>query len=89
MSTTEQVCPPLPPFRLATAKEKVQKAEDAWNSCDPDPVALAYAKDSDWFNRAVFSLGMAVDPRVFERKLTKELIHEESGDGTMSAIDFS
>ena len=44
--------PPLPPFTSETAAEKVRKAEDAWNSRDPERVALAYTLDSHWRNRA-------------------------------------
>jgi uncharacterized protein len=40
--------PPLPPFTLDAAIQKVQAAEDAWNSCDPDRVAHAYTVDSHW-----------------------------------------
>lgn len=43
--------PPLPPFTLETAMQKVQAAEDAWNSCDPQRVSLAYTPDSEWRNR--------------------------------------
>ncbi|GAB4816771.1 hypothetical protein N2152v2_003817 [Parachlorella kessleri] len=48
--------PPLPPFTLETAKQKVQAAEDGWNTKDPDKVALAYTVDSEWRNRAEFFL---------------------------------
>ncbi len=48
---------PLPPFTLETAKEKIQKAEDAWNSQDPVTVSKAYAIDSEWRNRNVFVNG--------------------------------
>jgi uncharacterized protein len=44
--------PPLPPFTLDSAKAKVQAAEDAWNSRNPDRVVLAYTEDSQWRNRA-------------------------------------
>ena len=44
--------PPLPPFTLESAKVKDQAAEDAWNTRDPDKVALAYTEDSQWRNRA-------------------------------------
>ena len=46
--------PPLPPFTLETATQKVRMAEDAWNTRDPQRVALAYTADSRWRNRAEF-----------------------------------
>lgn len=49
--------PPFPPFTEATARAKVQAAEDAWNTCDPQRVALGYTKDSQWRNRATFLNG--------------------------------
>ena len=49
--------PPLPPFTEETARAKVQAAEDAWNSRDPERVALAYTEDSEWRNRDVFLKG--------------------------------
>ena len=51
--------PPLPPFTLETATEKVRKAEDAWNSRDPEAVALAYTVDSRWRNRTEWVTGRA------------------------------
>ena len=48
--------PPLPPFTEATAGEKVRRAEDAWNTRDPEKVAAAYTVDSRWRNRAGFLL---------------------------------
>lgn len=48
---------PLPPFTLETAKQKVQMAEDAWNSRDPDRVSLAYSIDTEWRNRTEFING--------------------------------
>lgn len=48
---------PLPPFTLETALEKVQKAEDAWNSKDPVSVSKAYTTDSEWRNRTQFING--------------------------------
>lgn len=47
----------VPPFDEATARAKVQAAEDAWNSKDPARVALAYTKDSEWRNRDIFLNG--------------------------------
>jgi uncharacterized protein len=49
--------PPLPPFTEETAREKVKKAEDAWNSRDPEQVAQAYTVDSDWRDRHRFFKG--------------------------------
>ncbi len=49
--------PPLPPFDHDSALAKVQAAEDAWNSRDPQRVAQAYTKDSDWRNREQFFTG--------------------------------
>ena len=49
--------PPLPPFTLETATQKVQAAEDAWNTRDPERVAAAYAADSVWRNRDTFVTG--------------------------------
>jgi hypothetical protein len=48
---------PLPPFTLETAKQKIQMAEDAWNSQDPEKVSLAYTADSEWRNRSLFING--------------------------------
>lgn len=48
---------PLPPFTLETAKEKIQLAEDAWNSQNPEKIALAYTVDSEWRNRDTFVNG--------------------------------
>ena len=73
MSIAEQARPPLPPFTLESAKEKVQKAEDAWNSCDPDRVALAYTEDSVWRNRADFFSGRPMIREFLHRKWAKEL----------------
>src|SRR3954466_16038296 len=49
--------PPLPPFTEETARQKVQAAEDAWNTRDPERVALAYTPDSVWRNRDRFVTG--------------------------------
>ena len=48
---------PLPPFTLETAKEKIQLAEDAWNSQDPERVSKAYTVNSEWRNRDQFVNG--------------------------------
>lgn len=65
--------PPLPPFTDATAAEKVRLAEDAWNSCDPARVALAYTLDSQWRNRAEFIVGRAQIEAFLTRKWLREL----------------
>jgi uncharacterized protein len=51
--------PPLPPFTAETAAAKVQAAEDAWNTRDPERVSLAYTEDSRWRNRDQFVTGRA------------------------------
>ena len=65
--------PPLPPFTLETAKTKVQAAEDAWNTRDPDRVALAYTEDSQWRNRDEFLSGRDEIRAFLTRKWAKEL----------------
>ncbi|HME22189.1 MAG TPA: nuclear transport factor 2 family protein [Acetobacteraceae bacterium] len=65
--------PPLPPFTFETAVEKVRMAEDAWNTCDPQRVALAYSVDSCWRNRAEFVKGRAAIVAFLQRKWGKEL----------------
>lgn len=67
------VRPPLPPFVLETARLKVQAAEDAWNSCDPERVALAYTEDTEWRNRTEFLRGRAEVVEFLRRKWTREL----------------
>ena len=49
--------PPLPPFTAETAARKARAAEDAWNTREPERVALAYTEDSTWRNRAEFING--------------------------------
>ena len=62
-----------PPFTLETALAKVQAAENAWNSRDPERVALAYTEDSDWRNRAEFLRGRDEVRAFLRRKWAKEL----------------
>ena len=73
MKSVDMPRPPLPPFTLATAREKVQKAEDAWNSCEPDRAALAYTGDSVWRNRADFFSGWPMIREFLRRKWAREL----------------
>ncbi|WP_428493580.1 DUF1348 family protein [Rhodopila sp.] len=65
--------PPLPPFNLETARQKVRGAEDAWNSRDPDRVCLAYTEDSRWRNRSEFFQGRPAIVAFLTRKWTREL----------------
>ena len=65
--------PIRPPFTLETATSKVQAAEDAWNSRDPERVALAYTEDSEWRNRSEFLRGRAEIKAFLKRKWAKEL----------------
>ena len=64
--------PPLPPFTEESARQKVQAAEDAWNSCDPDRVALAYTEDSVWRNRDEFFQGRDEIRSFLRRKWSRE-----------------
>jgi len=73
MNTTENPRPPLPPFDAASAAQKVRMAEDAWNTRDPQRVALAYTPDSVWRNRAEFLSGRDAIVRFLARKWSKEL----------------
>src|SRR3954468_6023729 len=65
--------PPVPPFNEETARQKVQAAEDAWNSRDPDKVAAAYSEDSEWRNRDEFFSGRAAIAEFLRRKWAREL----------------
>src|SRR6201987_3071174 len=65
--------PPLPPFTQETAAQKARMAEDAWNSRDPERVALAYTEDSHWRNRSEFIQGRAAIVAFLTRKWEKEL----------------
>ena len=65
--------PPLPPFTLETAIQKVRLAEDGWNARDPDRVALAYTPDSQWRNRAEFPKGRSEIVAFLKAKWAREL----------------
>ncbi len=65
--------PPLPPFTLETATQKVRLAEDAWNTRDPARVAQVYTQDTIWRNRAEFPKGREEVTRFLERKWAREL----------------
>ncbi|PZN34415.1 MAG: DUF1348 domain-containing protein [Proteobacteria bacterium] len=80
MSHDSEARPPFPPFTRETAIQKVRMAEDAWNSRDPERVALAYTVDSAWRNRAEFPVGrqeiVAFLTRKWRRELDYRLIKE-------------
>lgn len=65
--------PPLPPFTEETARQKVQAAEDGWNSRDPERVAQAYTEDTEWRNRSEFVNGRAAVVELLRRKWAREL----------------
>ncbi|MBV8638511.1 MAG: nuclear transport factor 2 family protein [Candidatus Eremiobacteraeota bacterium] len=65
--------PPLPPFTRETAIQKVRGAEDAWNTRNPERVALAYTEDSVWRNRSEFLNGRAQIVAFLKRKWAQEL----------------
>jgi len=67
---------PLPPFTLATAIQKVQMAEDAWNSQDPNRVSLAYTIDTEWRNRSQFINGREEVVRFLTGKWQTELSYK-------------
>jgi nuclear transport factor 2 (NTF2) superfamily protein len=67
------VRPPVPPFDRDAAIEKVRRAEDGWNSRNPQQVALAYSPDSRWRNRSDFFEGRAAIIDFLSRKWLNEL----------------
>ena len=73
MSIVQSVRAPVPPFTLATAIEKVQLAENGWNSKDPEKVASAYTVDCQWRNRDEIFSGRERIIEFLSRKWAKEL----------------
>ena len=65
--------PPVPPFDAESAAKKARAAEDAWNTRDPEKVALAYTEDSVWRNRAEFFSGRDEIRAFLTRKWNREL----------------
>ena len=65
--------PPLPPFTIETAAQKVRMAEDAWNSRDPGRVIQVYTEDTRWRNRAEFPVGREEVRQFLARKWNREL----------------
>ncbi|HET8664601.1 MAG TPA: nuclear transport factor 2 family protein [Nocardioides sp.] len=72
MSDATEVRPPVPPFSRDDAIAKVRKAEDAWNTRDPERVSLAYTPDSRWRNRSEIFSGRAAIVEFLTRKWAKE-----------------
>ncbi|MGW0082761.1 nuclear transport factor 2 family protein [Streptomyces sp. NPDC003393] len=86
--------PPVPPFTRESAIEKVRLAEDAWNTRDPERVALAYTVDSRWRNRAEFISGheeiVAFLTRKWARELDYRLVKELwAFEGNRIAVRFA
>jgi uncharacterized protein len=86
--------PPFPPFTRETVIKKIRAAEDAWNSCDPERVSLAYTSDSTWRNRAEFVHGRAEIVAFLKRKWAKELDYRLikelwAFDGNRIAVRFA
>jgi uncharacterized protein len=89
----DQTRPPLPPFDRAAALVKVQAAEDAWNTRDPERVSLAYTEDSQWRNRDLFLTGRAEIVAFLTAKWERELDYALrkslwSFDGDRIAVRF-
>jgi len=68
-----EIINPIPPFTMETATEKVQMAENAWNSKDPEKVCLAYTIDTEWRNRTDFIKGREEVKQFLKRKWETEL----------------
>ena len=89
-----EIRPPLPPFTLESAQQKVRMAEDAWNSRDPARVALVYTEDTRWRNRAEFPVGRAQVREFLARKWARELDYRLikelwAHDGNRIAVRFA
>jgi nuclear transport factor 2 (NTF2) superfamily protein len=83
----------VPPFTRASAAQKVQSAEDAWNSCDPERVALGYTEDSVWRNRDQRIEGRPAIIRFLREKWARELDYSLrkamwAFDGSRIAVRF-
>lgn len=94
MTSNIQVRQPVPPFTRETAMQKVRLAEDAWNTRDPQRVALAYTQDSVWRNRAEFVTGREQIVSFLTRKWIKELDYRLikelwAFDGARIAVRFA
>jgi nuclear transport factor 2 (NTF2) superfamily protein len=86
--------PPVPPFTPESARLKVRKAEDAWNTRDPDVVVGVYTEDTRWRNRAEFPVGRAQVREFLQRKWARELDYRLikelwACDGARLAVRFA
>lgn len=86
--------PPLPPFTLDSARQKVRLAEDAWNTRDPDRVVGVYTLDTVWRNRAEFPVGREQVRAFLQRKWARELDYRLikglwAFDGARIAVRFA
>ena len=86
--------PPLPPFTLDSATQKVRLAEDAWNSRDPVRVSLVYTTDTRWRNRVEFPVGREQVRDLLQRKWAHELDYRLikelwAHDGNRIAVRFA
>ncbi|MDP1789699.1 MAG: DUF1348 family protein, partial [Methylibium sp.] len=70
---TSETRPPVPPFTVETARQKVRMAEDAWNTRDPDVVVRVYTEDTRWRNRSEFPFGREQVRAFLQRKWAREL----------------
>lgn len=92
--TTKSQINLIPPFTRETALQKVRKAEDGWNSRDPELVSLAYTVDSAWRNRAEFINGREQIVQFLTRKWVRELEYRLikelwAFDGARIAVRFA
>lgn len=86
--------PPLPPFTIESATQKVRMAEDAWNTREPERVSLAYTEDCRWRNRSEFPVGRAEIVAFLARKWVRELDYRLvkelwAFDGNRIAVRFA
>jgi uncharacterized protein len=93
MNVVTDTRPPLPPFTRETAMAKVQAAEDAWNTRDPEKVSRAYTVDSQWRNRGEHVVGRDAIVEFLTRKWRRELDYALrkglwSFDGNHIAVRF-
>ncbi|MCE9625422.1 MAG: nuclear transport factor 2 family protein [Deltaproteobacteria bacterium] len=79
--------PLVPPFTENTAKAKVRRAQDLWNTKDPEKVALAYTEDTEWRNRNEFFIGRQAITAFLTRKWQKELDYRLKKEIFLFSVD--